>query len=244
LGHKVKLITVTNGDAGHPEMGGVNLARRRRNEAAASGKTLGVEYVTWDNHDSVLEPTLNIRHAIVKEIREFEPDLIMTHRPYDYHPDHRAVSILVQDAIGVLCVPNIVLDPPNRRYTPSVVYTWDNFKKPYAFIPDIVVGVDEVIDTKVDAMHCHKSQYYELFPHNKAFMGEVPEDDAERRDWLFDWYTPKDQRVASMYRQRLGELYGEDKATGIKHAEAFERCEYGAPISDEQIPDLFPFFGG
>jgi LmbE family N-acetylglucosaminyl deacetylase len=241
-GHRVRFVTVTNGDAGHPEMGGVALARRRRAEAAASGEVLGIEYITLDNHDSVLTPSLEIRHDIVRMIREYEPDLIITHRPYDYHPDHRAVSILVQDAIGVLCVPNIVSDVPNKRYTPSVVYAWDDFKKPYPFIPDIVVGIDAVIDTKVDALHCHKSQYYELFPYNKAFMGTVPENDQARRKWLFDWYTPKDKQVAERYRDKLVELYGEENGMRICYAEAFEFCEYGAPIPDERIKVLFPFY--
>jgi LmbE family N-acetylglucosaminyl deacetylase len=75
-GHRVKMVSVTNGDAGHHEMGGVPLAQRRRAEAKAAGECLGVEYVTLDNHDCVLMPTLEIRHQLVRIIREFQPDPI------------------------------------------------------------------------------------------------------------------------------------------------------------------------
>ena len=61
LGHEVKFVSVTNGDAGHHEIGGVELARRRRAEAQAAGAVAGIEYRVLDNHDGELEPTLENR---------------------------------------------------------------------------------------------------------------------------------------------------------------------------------------
>ena len=98
LGHEVKFVSVTNGDAGHHEIGGVELARRRRAEAQAAGAVAGIEYHVIDNHDGELEPTLENRKKIIRLIRNYTPDLILTHRPNDYHPDHRYTSILVQDS--------------------------------------------------------------------------------------------------------------------------------------------------
>jgi N-acetylglucosamine malate deacetylase 1 len=90
LGHQVKFVSLTNGDSGHHEIGGVELARRRHTEARAAGEVLGlVEYQLLDNHDGELEPTLVNRRRVIEIIRSFAPDLILSPRPNDYHPDHR-----------------------------------------------------------------------------------------------------------------------------------------------------------
>jgi LmbE family N-acetylglucosaminyl deacetylase len=241
-GHQVKMVTVTNGDAGHHAMGGVLLAQRRRNEAREAGACLGVEYVTLDNHDCVLMPTLEIRHQLVRIIREFQPELVLTPRPNDYHPDHRYTSQLVQDAVCIASVPNIVSDVPYLRFTASVVYVWDGFQKPYPFRPDIVVGIDEVVEKKVDALHCHTSQMYEFLPYIKRYSDEVPDDPNQRRAWLRNRLDNELRQIADLYRIRLVELYGEEKGCRIKYAEAFEYCEYGASINEETLHWLFPFF--
>ena len=113
-GHRVKFVSITNGDAGHHEMGGGPLAKRRYAEAQAAADVIGIEYELLDNHDGELMPTLENRYKIIRTIREFRPDLIMTHRPNDYHPDHRYTSTLVQDAAYMVTVPDIcALTPPS-----------------------------------------------------------------------------------------------------------------------------------
>ncbi len=77
LGHRVKFVSVTNGDAGHQDEGGAALARRRAFEARAAGEVAGIEYITLDNHDGELEPTLDVRKDIIRLIREFDPDLLL-----------------------------------------------------------------------------------------------------------------------------------------------------------------------
>ena len=96
LGHHVKLCSVTNGDIGHWQMAGGPLAQRRAAESAAVAKKLGVTSQVLDIHDGELEPTLENRRLITKIIREWKADLVISHRPWDYHPDHRYVGILVQ----------------------------------------------------------------------------------------------------------------------------------------------------
>src|SRR5213596_2903122 len=86
-GHTVRMVSLTNGDAGHHEMPGAKLAERRRGEAAAAGAVIGSVYELFDIHDGELEPTLPNRWKVIRLIRTFEPDLILTHRPNDYHPD-------------------------------------------------------------------------------------------------------------------------------------------------------------
>src|SRR5579862_1418066 len=86
MGHHVKFVSVTNGDAGHQSEGGGMLAKRRRAEAMESGRRLGVTYDVLDNHDGELLPTLNIRQQIIREIRQWKADIVLAPRPNDYHP--------------------------------------------------------------------------------------------------------------------------------------------------------------
>src|SRR5579859_6436078 len=68
MGHAVKFVAVTNGDAGHQSEGGGALAKRRRAEAMESARRLGIEYEVLDNHDGELLPTLDIRLQVIRRI--------------------------------------------------------------------------------------------------------------------------------------------------------------------------------
>src|SRR5512140_2260984 len=98
LGHHVKFVSVTNGDAGHQAQGGGALAARRRAEAREAGRRIGIDYVVLDNHDGELMPTLQVREQIIRQMRQWNADLVLAPRSNDYHPDHRYTGILVQDA--------------------------------------------------------------------------------------------------------------------------------------------------
>lgn len=111
MGHMVKFVSVTNGDAGHQTEGGSALAKRRRAEAKEAGRRLGIkEYITLDNHDGELVPSLVVRNQIIREIRKWNADIVLSPRPNDYHPDHRYTGVLVQDASYLVIVPNIASD--------------------------------------------------------------------------------------------------------------------------------------
>src|SRR5262245_18021994 len=84
LGHTVKMISVTDGRAGHHLAPGPEMVKRRRAEAAASGAVIGATYDTWDHHDGDLLPTLEARAQVIRLIRTFKPDLLLTHRLNDY----------------------------------------------------------------------------------------------------------------------------------------------------------------
>ncbi|WP_458210402.1 PIG-L deacetylase family protein [Haladaptatus sp. NG-SE-30] len=238
-GHNVRFVSVTNGDAGHHEIGGVELARRRREEASAAGEVLDIEYEVMDHHDGELEPTLERRKKFIRHIRNYEPDLILTHRPNDYHPDHRYTSTLVQDSAYMVTVPNVCTDTEVLRYNPVIAYLSDDFQKPYPFEPDIVVSIDDVVDQKLDALHQHKSQFYEWLPWNKGNLNEVPDDEESRREWLREEWLDHSKAVAERFRDALVERYGE-AGKDVQYAEAFEGCEYGSPLTDENETELFP----
>ena len=119
LGHAVKFVSVTNGDAGHQTEGGGALAMRRRAEAMESARRLGVTYEVLDNHDGELLPTVEVRGQIIRRIREWRADIVLAPRPNDYHPDHRYTGVLVQDAAYMVVVPNICPDTPALRKNPA-----------------------------------------------------------------------------------------------------------------------------
>ena len=184
-GHLVKFVSVTNGDAGHCEQGGGALAKRRRAEAQEAARKLGIaEYEVLDNHDGELMPTLEVRKQIIRLIRQWNADIVLSPRPYDYHPDHRYTSILVQDAAFMVLIPMVVTDAPPLRKNPVFLYYEDGFQKPQPFSPDIAISVDDVWQKKLDAFEAEPSQFYEAQP--KCWGGgvEVPTDPAERRKWL------------------------------------------------------------
>src|SRR5687767_9971483 len=96
-GGEALLVSLTDGGAGHQTLRRPELALRRRREAQAAGAVIGAKYITLDHHDGELLPTLEVRNQVIRLIREFRPDAVLTHRPTDYHPDHRYTSLLVQD---------------------------------------------------------------------------------------------------------------------------------------------------
>lgn len=242
-GHTVRFVSATNGGTGHHAIGGVELVQRRLAEAKAAARVLGVESQVMEIMNGDLEPLLVYRKLFIKLIRDFQPDLVLTHRPNDYHPDHRYTSLLVQDASYVITVPNNLPTTPALRDVPVIMYLADNFQKPTPFQPDVVVGIDSVLEKKVDAMHCHTSQMYEWIPWNVRKEDQVPKGDRERRAWMREQRIKPDQQRADQYRKQLIAHYGRKKGQQIQYAEAFEVCEYGAPLTDEKRRALFPFVG-
>jgi LmbE family N-acetylglucosaminyl deacetylase len=238
MGHKVRFVSVTNGDAGHHEQGGGQLAMRRRAEAIDAGRRIGVEYVVLDNHDGELLPTLEIRQQIIRQIREWKADLVLAPRPNDYHPDHRYTGVLLQDAAFMVTVPNVVSDVPSLRKNPVFMYFEDGFQKPAPFRPDVAIPIDDVIDKKIDALDAHVSQVYEWLPWHDGILDQVPKDPVARKSWLKKQRTPT---LSPAIREAIAKWYGPDVAAKTVNAEAFEICEYGARPDDAMLRKLFPF---
>ena len=161
LGHKVKLVSVTNGDIGHWKMAGGPLAKRRTAESKEAAKRMGVESLVLDIHDGEIMPTLENRKIIARLIRAWKADLVFTHRPHDYHPDHRNAGLLIRDAAFMAGVPFYVPDTPPTKRNPVFMYFPDRFTRPYPFQADIAISIDDVFDKKVKALDALESQVYE-----------------------------------------------------------------------------------
>jgi LmbE family N-acetylglucosaminyl deacetylase len=242
-GHVVRFVSTTNGDTGHHAIGGIELARRRRAEAQASAALAGIEaYEILDNHNGELEPTVVNRRTLLALIRQFGPDLVLSHRPYDYHPDHRATGQLVMDTSYVITVPNNLALTDALLRPPVIMSLFDTFSRPCPFQADVVVGIDEVIERKFDMLHCHVSQVYEWLAFNQGVLDQVPSGEAERRRWLAERYRGRFEEPARRYRAKLVERYGAARGNAFRYAEAFEVSEYGAQPDEKEIRRLFPFF--
>lgn len=244
-GHHVKLVSVTNGDIGHWQMAGGPLAQRRRAEVAAAAKVLGVTSEVLDIHDGELEPTLENRRKIIRLIRDWQADIVIGHRPWDYHPDHRYVGVLIQDAAFMVTVPFICPDTPVLQKNPLFLYSSDGFQKPYPFRADIAVAIDEAFDQKVDAVHELTSQVYEGGANgNEAFVRAVPPPSvpASRKEWLRNRWESRQGQEATRFRESLVKWYGPERGQNVRFAEGFEICEYGRRPDEEELRKLFPFF--
>ena len=236
MGHHVKFVSLTNGDAGHYAMGGGELAKIRIAEAKEAGKRFGVEYTVFDNHDGELMPTLENRLKVIREIRNWNADIVIGPRPNDYHPDHRNTAILMQDAAYLVIVPNIAPDVPALQKNPVFLYAQDRFQKPNPFEPHIAIDIDAVFDQKIYGMAAHESQHFDWLPWTSGSLDNIPEDEKSRLENLAKrrTFTPN-----ASIRESLVKWYG-DKAEQVNHAEAFEICEYGKRPDDEEILSLFP----
>ena len=244
MGHNVKFLSLTNGDAGHQSEGGGALGNRRRQEAINAGKALGIaEYQTLDNHDGELLPSLQVRHQVIRAIRKWNADIVLGHRPNDYHPDHRNAGKVVVDASYMVIVPNVCPDTPPLSKNPLFLYMEDNFTKPYPHEPDIVVSIDNIIELKIDGLHAHTSQMYEWLPWTNGgdeILAKIPTTNNERRKWLSKRVKNRSNNIDSIKRISLVKWYGKDLAQKVKYIESFEVAEYGMQPSDKDIRSLFP----
>ena len=244
-GDHVELVSVTNGDIGHWFEAGAVLANRRYKEVQEAAKILGTTTLVWDIHDGELEPSLEYRRMFVREIRRWNADVVIGHRPNDYHPDHRYTGVLMQDSAFMVGVPFFCPDVPALQKTPVFLYSSDSFQKPNPFTADIVVAIDDAIDKKVAALVLLESQFVEdgaLGFRNPKAVASVSDPAAREqlRKEVGDRFRARAASIANQYRAKLIELYGEEIGRNVKYAEAFEICEYGRRPSLEEIKKIFP----
>lgn len=239
LGHTVNYLSMTNGDAGHHVQGGGALAQRRRSESQAVADFLGINYFVLDNHDGELQPTVENRRKVIQIIREVKANLVITHRPNDYHADHRNTSLIVQDAAYLICVPNVVPFTPRLTFNPVIVYHQDRFRKPYPFVSEIIVDISETNDKKMQALSFHESQVYEWLPFIEGYLQDVPEQSDERLKWLSAKWSPMFKPTEFLADLHLN--IAPETINAMQYIEAFERCEYGGKLTHDNVKTLFPF---
>ncbi len=241
-GHAFRCVALTNGDIGHFGMAGGALALRRMDEVEKAAEILGISTRVFDIHDGELMPTLENRREVAREIRNWQADIVMVHRRYDYHADHRYSGILVDDAIILVEAKFFTPDTPPLPRSPVVLYYYDGFERPLPFEPDIVVDIDDVQHLKRAALEAMPSQFSDEHSWMWGRADEVPEDEAERLRIGVDYLTARDMNIAERYRSKLIELYGEERGGNVEHAEAFQLSEFGRQVSVDDLKLLFPTF--
>jgi N-acetylglucosamine malate deacetylase 1 len=241
-GAKVKLVALTNGDVGHFSQAGGPLAQRRKAEVEACHAKLGVETEVLDIHDGELMPDLETRKKVANMIRDWQADIVLSHRPWDYHPDHRAVGKLAEDAAVVVAAPYFAPYTKPTPRNPIFLFYSDAFKKPYPFDPILAVGFDEAAQKKWDCISALPSQFGDADSWQARYGRNVPTDEAARKAFLLDIVKQRNADVANQYRTLLVQLYGEQKGRSIKYAEAFELNQYGSAATADELKKMFPTF--
>lgn len=240
LDRPVKMVSVTDGSAGHHQRSPAELIDLRRGEAAKAGAVIGAIYETWEFPDGSLEPTLEVRHRIIQEIREYQPDLLLTHRTCDYHPDHRAVGQCVQDASYLVTVPHVVPTVPALRKDPVVAFLPDLFTRPSPLRPDVITDISEQMGTIAKMLACHRSQLFEWLAYEADLLDTVPDEEGEKLAWVRSWADRHVGSRAEQFRDELIARCGEKQGKAMEFVELFEISEYARQPDAELTRHLFP----
>jgi LmbE family N-acetylglucosaminyl deacetylase len=197
-GCKVSYLILTSGDAGidDPEISKDDAVKIREMEAREAAKIAGVEEVLFlQEPDGMLQPTMELRKKIVKEIRRFKPEVVICGDPtvtlasesYINHPDHRAAAAAAIDAVfpaagQTKLFEDIEEEFGYKAHKPRKVYisSWGE--------ATTFVNIDSTIGTKVEALRAHKSQ----------MNGWDPE--PMIRQWAQDSAKGKEMSFAEQYR--------------------------------------------
>jgi len=170
-GHNVTVCHVANGDMGHAIIQPKELREMRIGEAKNAGALAGIKVVTCDIGDVVVyDGQKEQRDKVVDVIRAAQPDVIITHSPNDYMPDHTAVSKLVFDASFVASVPHYKTEVDAiAKVTP--LYYMDTLAG-VNFIPTEYVDITDTIDLKLQMLECHISQMKWMRDHDNIDFAE------------------------------------------------------------------------
>ena len=234
MGHEVKFMSLTNGDAGHYEMKPEELAERRYKEAMHAKEILSLsEYEVLDYHDGILENTEELRKKVASSIRDWEADIVFAFYPaWGGHNDNMTAGWIVREA-------SLLLD---EEEMPVFIYMRDFHTASFSYIPDFAINIDDVWKTKLAACGAHESQVIEYNPEMEGVLDEVLASKEKQDDFLFHNAIP-----FSIIRPdivlALEKWYGKDVAKQVSYVEEFEIAEYGRQITDEGVFELFPMTG-
>lgn len=243
MGRCVKIVALTDGRAGHHERGERELIAMRRREAARAGQVIGSSYETLDFPDGQLQPTLEARLRVIQEMRLFKPDLVLTHRTCDYHPDHRAVGQIVQDASYLVTVPMVLPDVPPLRQAPVFAYMGDTFTRPARIRADVVLNVADYVDKIVAMLACHESQIFEWLAYEEGTLDTVPDGESQRLEWARSWFAKHMKNRVEHFRDDIRRVFGNEMGEQLQFVEVCEISEYGTIPDRKRYRELFPHNG-
>jgi LmbE family N-acetylglucosaminyl deacetylase len=162
-GCEVTLVAITSGNAGTHDRGfnRETLARMREEEERAAARVLGVKNVVFLRHDDcALQPTLEVRRELVREIRRFRPEVVICGDPqawffndnYINHPDHRAAGVAALEAVFPAAEMELLWPAEGAPHKVQAVYVSSTHA------PNTWIDITDTIDTKIEALKAHASQ--------------------------------------------------------------------------------------
>ncbi|MDR2271550.1 MAG: PIG-L family deacetylase [Sphingobacterium sp.] len=230
MGHQVKFMSLTNGDAGHYSMNPVELTKMRYQEAMESKRILSLgAYEILEYHDQYLKNTKEAQAKVIKSIQEWQADVVFTYYPAEGgHPDNMTAGYIVRDA-----APNLQM-----LKKPVFVYVRDYHTIKFSYIPDFAVAIDAVWPTKLAALGAHRSQLADVIPHSMGILDQVRADPDKQREIIYDNAYPF-SHVTDVNRPALLKWYGNDSAN-IKYIESYEIAEFGRQLQGDEMSLFFP----
>jgi LmbE family N-acetylglucosaminyl deacetylase len=155
-GDQVTMAVATNGEVGSPTLPKEEIAEIRRQEACASAGVIGADFIWMNYPDEFLFSTTETRLDFLNMVRKARPDIILTHAPVDYHPDHRTTGEILWDIRVMTTVPNIKTEEPPCAKIPEIYY-FDTIAG-IDFVPQHYVDISDTFEVKKQMLACHKSQ--------------------------------------------------------------------------------------
>ena len=178
-GHKVFTATATNGNVGSATLPMDEIAAIRKEEARKAAAIIGAEYICLDYDDEMFFEDKAARIAFINLIRYCKADVILTHNPKDYNPDHELTSKIVNDIPVMIPVAKIQTKYPAYDKIPVIAY----FEPVHGvgFVPTEYVDITDTMETKMAMCREHKSQV--------LWMADNYKDTLEGKDFFEDYYT-------------------------------------------------------
>lgn len=195
-GHKVFTATATNGNVGSATLPMDEIARIRKEEARKAAAVIGAEYICLDYDDEMFFEDKKARLAFIDLVRYCKADIILTHNPEDYNPDHELTSKIIND-IAVM-IPVAKIETPNKPYDKIPIIAYFEPVHGLGFVPTEYVDITDYFDKKLEMCYSHQSQI-DWMSHNYK--------DAIGNGNFFDKYS-----IIAQYR---------GIQCGVKYAEGF-----------------------
>jgi len=236
-GWDVRFVAVTSGNAGHQDMKPKALAARRFKEGTRAAGRIGATFQTLGEPDGRLYVTEQSTGKMIRAIRRYQPDLVISHRTCDYHRDHRNAAQLVLDASFVLKVPLVCPEVRALERVPVILYACDRFTEGPRFRVHLLIDATRVVPTCVEMLMEHQSQFLEWLPwvggRRQVSRARPLTDRAAVARGIADrWH-----RTAGRFATQLKRKYGRT----VRGAEAYQVSEYGDRISSANLKNLLPF---
>lgn len=225
-GNRAVFLSATNGNAGHMSMDKEALRLRRQQERENAARVFGLQYDAFDIDDGYLTADISTRERLLRYIRTVQPDVIVTHRSCDYHPDHRACGQLVCDCSYLVGVPLFCPDAPVMRKAPVILFAEDPFTIPAPFRADVAISCDDCIDRKIEGTLEHESQFFEWLAYDRNWTEVLnSKSKAEAKVYLED-------RLRQRYSGPVTR-FPECFPAGTRYGEVFQVDEYGGTLTEE-----------